>query len=254
MAGVLDKTLFVLERLSSDVCGVAPSTLAQEGGMSVRATENVLQQLMHLGYVRPAADGKYEFTMKVVSLALGYVKASGIVDPCISILNRLAYDCGELIRLGVARKSTLAWVTQSQGCKESLSYDPGLGEVRDLARTASGQAWLSRLGEEEALSLAAARHLQGGPTDPAELLKTLRTARKAGFAFTVDTCTAGISSVAVPIIRSDRRTVGVLGLSGPSVRLSPERLRAYAPDLLKAAAELAVASVSSPTFKNAEGR
>lgn len=85
-------------------------------------------------------------------------------------------------------------------------------------------------------------------------MKQVRLARKQGYAITVETYARGLSAMSAPIRPAGQGAVGVLAISGPSVRLSEERLRALAPDLLAAAADIANASASSALFNRAYAR
>ena len=69
------------------------------------------------------------------------------------ILDRLAAESGELVRLSVIDGESLVWVGVAQGATGGLRYDPGReqGVVVHLASSAGGTAWLSTMSDEEAL-------------------------------------------------------------------------------------------------------
>ena len=92
------------------------------------------------------------------------------------------------------------------------------------------------------------------PTSPTALLKAIRTARKQGYALTMDTYAPGLSAVSVPIRPPGKGAVGVLAISGPSVRLTEAKMRALVPDLLAAAADIANAASASSLFDRAYDR
>ena len=58
----------------------------------------------------------------------------------------------------------------------------------------------------------------------------------------------GLSSMAVPVRREGLTPVGILSIAGPSVRLTDARMKDLLPDLVAAAREIALASVTSPLF------
>ena len=65
----------------------------------------------------------------------------------------------------------------------------------------------------------------------------------------VESSAPGLSAISTPVrTREGTRTIGVLSIAGPSMRLPEERLRRLAPDLLAAAAELSAASLGSAYF------
>jgi len=259
MSGVMQRTLSILERLATDVQGVGLATLAAELDVPRSAAHRLLIELAGQGYVRQSRErGDYMLTTKIVSLGLKYLKGSGVVDLCQPILDRLAESSGELVRLGVVDVDHITWVALSQGARAGLRYDPDMGLDARLSCTSSGHAWLATLSDEDALALVAqegygapCRYGPHAPTTPSALLKALRLARQQGFAITESTYVPGLSAIGAPIVPRGKGTVGVVTLSGPSVRLTDEKMRALAPDLVAAAADIAHASGASPLFDRA---
>jgi DNA-binding IclR family transcriptional regulator len=259
MSGVMGRTLAILERLSAEVQGVSLATLADELNIPRSAMHRLLLELVEHGYVRQSRDrGDYMLTTRLVSIGLNYLKASGIVDLCQPILDRLAEASGELVRLGVVDVNHLTWVALSQGARAGLRYDPDQGLDAKLSCTASGQAWLSTLSDDDALTLVSKQGLgkpadygPNAPASPTALLKVLGLARQQGFAIAVDTYAPGVSAIAAPITVQGKGAVGVLTISGPSVRVTDDKMRKLLPELLAAAADIASASSASPLFDRA---
>jgi DNA-binding IclR family transcriptional regulator len=259
MSGVMERTLAILERLAKDVGGVSLATLADELDIPRSAMHRLLTELAGLGYVRQSRGrGEYMLTTKLVSLGLNYLKGSRVVDLCQPILDRLAEASGELVRLGVVDVDHVTWVALSQGARSGLRYDPDQGTDAKLSCTSSGHAWLSTLSEDDALTLVSRQGFgkpdeygPNAPTSPTALLKALRLARKQGFAIAMETYARGLSAMSTPIVAPGRGTVGVLAMSGPMVRLTEDKLRSLAPDLMAAAADIANMSGASPLFDRA---
>jgi DNA-binding IclR family transcriptional regulator len=255
----MERTLALLERLAKDVRGVPLATLADELDIPRSAVHRLLLELSENGYVRQSRErGDYMLTTKLVSLGLNYLKASGVVDLCQPTLDRLAESSGELVRLGVVDVDPLTWVALSQGARAGLRYDPDQGIDAKLSCTASGQAWLSTLTDDEALMLVSRQGFgkpsdygPNAPTTPTALLKLVRQTRKQGYAIAIDTYTQGISAICAPIVPPGKGCVGVLAISGPTVRLTEEKMATLVADLLAAAADIASASAASPLFDRA---
>lgn len=258
----MGRTLAILERLADEIEGLPLAALADELQIPRSAAHRLLAELNELGYVRQSRDrGDYRLTTKLVSLGLRHLKLSGVPDLCQPIIERLAGSSGELVRLGVVDVDHLTWVATSQGATKGLRYDPDAGIDARLSCTSTGLAWLSTMSDDEALQMVARegwpRPGEFGPNAPtgsAAFLKMLRAARRQGFALTSETYRAGIASVAAPVTVTSKGTVGVVVISGPSVRLTEERLKALVPDLQQAVTEVAQASLASPWFERATAR
>ncbi|VTU27314.1 IclR family transcriptional regulator [Variovorax sp. RA8] len=261
MSGVMERTLAILERLATDVGGVSIAVLADELGMPRSAAHRLLGELADHGYVRQSRKrGDYVLTTKLVSLGLNYLKHSGVVDLCQPVLDRLAESSGELVRLGVVDVDHLTWVALSQGARSGLRYDPDMGIDAQLSCTASGFAWLSTLEEDDAIALVARQGIgrpeRFGPNAPTSMnavMKAVRQAGRQGFAIASESYARGLSAISAPIVRTgaDAGAVGVIAISGPSARLTDQKMRGLVPDLLAAAADIAAASKASPLFDRA---
>lgn len=262
MSGVMERTLAILERLAAEVHGVSLATLADELDMPRSAAHRLLTDLAQHGYVRQSRErGDYVLTTKLVSLGLNYLKHSGVVDLSQPILDRLAEASGELCRLGVVDVDHITWVALSQGARAGLRYDPDMGIDVKLSCTSSGHAWLATLDEDDAIALLSKQGLGRsdgyGPNAPGSMqavLKAIRLARKQGYAITAETYARGLSAIATTITPAGRGAVGVLAISGPSVRLTEAKMLSLAPDLKAAAADIASASAASPLFDRAYAR
>jgi DNA-binding IclR family transcriptional regulator len=256
MSGVMERTLALLERLAADVGGVPLATLADELDMPRSAAHRLLTDLAAHGYVRQTRErGDYVLTTKLVSLGLNYLKASGVVDITQPILDRLAEASGELVRLGIVDVDHITWVALSQGARKGLRYDPDQGMEAQLSCTSSGHVWLSTLPEADALALLKAQGIckpsefgPNAPTSATAVMQAVRLARKQGFAITQETYAHGLNALSTVIMPPGKGAVGVLAMSGPSVRLTEAKMRDWASELMAAAADIARASGASPLF------
>jgi IclR family transcriptional regulator, acetate operon repressor len=256
MSGVLERTLGILELLSQHGDGMELATIADRLDIPRSAVHRLLADLVRLGYVRQTrGHGDYLLTTKLVSMGLSYLSNSGIVDIAQPLLNRLAEASGELARLSVVDGDRLTWVARAQGARQGLRYDPDMGSDARLSCSSSGWAWLSTLDDDQALALVVKQGLglpeEFGPGAPPTLkavMDAVHTTRERGYSITTDTYSLGLSAVSAPIRFAGQPAMGVLTIAGPTVRFTPERMEALAPELLSIAAQIAAASGASPFF------
>ncbi|RXG99361.1 IclR family transcriptional regulator [Bradyrhizobium zhanjiangense] len=254
-SGLLERTLGVLELLATNAHGMQLFEIADSLHIPRSATHRVLTSLIEHGYVRQEREqGAYQLTAKIASLAFTFLAGSGITDFAQPLLDRLARESGELVRLAMIDGRELVWVAKAQGSPAGLRYDPDMGQVGRLSCSASGHAWLSCLSDEEARGLV---EKQGyglrkdyGPRAPESwpaLLKFLRQARKRGVSICVQTYTPWMSATAAPIRHPKTKEVtGAVVIAGPHIRLTEERMLELAPALLQTAQELSMATLASP--------
>ena len=257
MAGSqIERVFSLLESLAGDPQGVPMQTLAEQLEIPKSATHRLLAELIRLGYVRQNPENlRYHLSTRLVALGFRYLAGSGadIVQP---VLDRLARETGELVRLGVTQGERQVWIAKSQGARSGLRYDPDMGRDAPLFYTASGHAWLACMSDAEALSLverqAAQLPADVGPNAPRsniELLERLRMAREQGYAWVEESSAVGTSAIAAVVRHPlNGRVIGVLSIAGPSARMPGARLHELAPTLLKYAQELSAASQASELF------
>ncbi|WP_347557285.1 IclR family transcriptional regulator [Robbsia sp. KACC 23696] len=257
MAGNLERAMSIIELLARQGDSMQLAAIADTLDIPRSATHRVLSELRDEGYVRQDPRGEYLLSLKMVSLGLIWLSTAGVIDISRPILDKLAEVSGELARLGIVEGSQITFVGKSQGAKSGLRYDPDMGSQPPLHCTASGQAWLSTLSDEDALALVSrqggiGKGVSGTPKAPKtiqQFLSDLTRARKAGYGYASDTYEAGMTAIAAPIKHPvSHITVGIVSLAGPTSRLPDARVKELVPALLEAASNMSAAAVSSPYF------
>lgn len=257
MSGTLDRVFSVLELLSSAPHGLPLGAIADRLDAPPSGIHRLLTDLVRRGYVRQeASHGVYTLTTKLAALGLVYLAASGIVDIAQPVLDRLARESGELVRLSVVDGDRLTWVAKAQGAKAGLRYDPDTGMDAHLSCTATGHAWLSCMSDEDALLLVVkqgfGRPPTFGPNAPVTaqaLIEFVSAARARGFSMVDETFEIGTAAMAAPVRHPQTNVpIGVISIAGPRARLTQQKMASLAEPLLLAASELAQASLASPSF------
>ena len=257
MSGQLERSLNVLEYLVAHPAGSSLSALATALNMPLSATHRLLTELIRLGYVRQdQSHAEYMLTIKLVAMGLSFLSASGITDVAQPLLDRLAADSGELVRLAVVDGDALTFVAKAQGARHGLRYDPDMGLSVQLSCSAAGHAWLSTMGDDEVLQRVARQGFgqpeQFGPKAPTTVkgvLGFLKQARSRGFSLILEVFAPGMAAMAAPVRNAQGQVIGVVTVAGPAIRLSEERMLALGPALVQAATQVGQASSGSALFK-----
>ena len=257
MSAILERSFKVMEHLATHPEGRPLSAVAADLAMPLSATHRLLTELIRCGYVRQdQSHGDYMLTIKMVSLGLSFLSNSGIVDVAQPLLDALAAQSGELVRLAVVDGDALTFVAKAQGARTGLRYDPDMGLSVNLSCSSAGHAWLSTMTDEQALELVARQGFGNpkdfgprAPTTVKALLAYLRAARKRGFSMINEVFAPAMTAMAAPVRPHNGAVIGVITIAGPLVRLSEERMLALGPVLLATADDLARASGASALFK-----
>lgn len=256
MSTLLDRSFKTLEQLALRPEGMTVSMIAATLDMPLSATHRLLTELCRAGYARQVREqGEYVLTMKLVSLGLSFLSASGVVDVAQPLLEHLAEECGELVRLAVVDGDELTFVAKAQGARRGLRYDPDMGLSVRLSCSAAGHAWLSTMSDEEALRLVTQQGFgqpqdygPNAPTTVKALLAYIQTARKRGFSMISEVFSPSMTAMAAPVL-APSGAIGVVTIAGPLVRLTEARMEELAEALLATADEIRAASGGSAMFK-----
>jgi len=257
MSAILERSFKLMEHLAAHPEGRPLSALATDLEMPLSATHRLLTELIRCGYVRQdQSHGDYMLTIKLVSLGLSFLSNSGIVDVAQPLLDQLAAESGELVRLAVVDGDALTFVAKAQGATRGLRYDPDMGLSVNLSCSSAGHAWLSTMTDEQALELVARQGFgkpedygPKAPTTVKALLAFLRAARKRGFSMINEVFAPAMTAMAAPVRSGNGAVIGVITIAGPLVRLTEARMLELGPVLLATADEVAHASGASALFK-----
>lgn len=257
MSGQLERSLNLMEHLVAHPGGSTLSALATALNMPLSATHRLLGELIRLGYVRQdQSHGEYMLTIKLVAMGLSFLSASGITDVAQPLLDQLALETGELVRLAVVDGDALTFVAKAQGARHGLRYDPDMGLSVQLSCSAAGHAWLATMDDEEALQRVARQGFgkpehfgPKAPTTVKAVLAYLKQTRSRGFAVIVEVFAPAMASMAAAVRNAQGQVIGVVTVAGPAIRLTEERMLALGPALLQAATQVGQASSGSALFK-----
>lgn len=242
--------------MAADPAPARLSDLAARLDLPKSATHRLLQELGVLGWVEQGDDGLYRLTVRFALLGHSVLRASRLPDLVAPILDRLAAQTQELVRLTLATEHGLAWFASAQGAPPGLLYQPEMAGPLLLHATANGKAYLATLDDPTALRLAGASGLgrlrptaRTLDTDTA-LLADLALIRTRGYALADEEAEPGVAAVSVAVSPAHGPAVGTLSAAGPSLRFGADRIPVLAEQLRAAARSVAAAwPLQHPTRK-----
>jgi IclR family acetate operon transcriptional repressor len=244
----------VLEASADQPDGVALSALAAKLGSGKGTLSKIVATLVREGFVRQdPLTGRFHLGWRLLALAFGHAERVGLPALCQPILQAIADETDELVQLAVGEGDQVFFVAKAEGPGQRMRMVPLVGVAPPVHATASGKAWLAHLPESEALAVirrhGLSRVTARTVTSRVKLLAELRAARAEGFAIVDEELVEGGRAVAAPILVAGR-PVGAVVVSGPTFRLSLERLRRLAPRVKRAAAELAAVWPAHATVRD----
>lgn len=208
------------------------------------AAHRLLAQLVSDGWIEQnQATGFYRLTLRLAILGQRFLLSTRIPDICQPVLDRIAKESRELVRMAVVDGDGLTWLSYAQGAQVGLMYIPNAIATVPLHATANGKAWLATFSNEEAVK----KVLKTGFGKTGEfganavrtveaLIKELNATRKRGWGLAIEEGEPGVAAVATVITPKGSAPVGTVSIAGPLLRMSDDRLPEMV-ELIKGAAD-----------------
>ncbi len=239
----VERSLDILLLLAGSRDGLRLAEVAAKIGADRANALRILNTMEEGDFVfRDPVSDRYKLTFLVTSLGFRHLEAAGVGEWAQPILDRLAEESQELVRLAVGETDRLRWIARAQGAERGLVIDPVQGKQVQLHASASGKAWLAQLPEDDAIRLVL-RHgfEQYTPKTitTVEMLRAeLRLVREMGYGTADEEADPGVVAVAVAIVRNGR-PLGTISVAAPTSRATVDTLVQHVPHVKRAAALLA---------------
>ena len=237
----VDRTLDVLEALASRRGATGISELAVLVGLHVSTVHRLLATLVDRGYVRQDPEtSRYHLGSRVFTLASAadlHLDLRLVARP---FLERMMRGSGETANLVTVSGHEVIYLDQvaSMHLVKMFTY-PGLHAP--LYCTGTGKVLLAFKGDEFAEPVLAgpmrrytARTLVTRPAVEREL----SLIRQNGYSIDNEEMEEGVRCLAVPVFDRKKRCVGAMSVSGPTSRMTTERVERLAPSMRQIADEL----------------
>lgn len=172
-------------------------------------------------------DATYRLSLRFLDMAESVKAQFGNYDVITSEIDALAAETGEVVQFGAEEHGWLVYLYKSKG-DAGVETASSIGKREHLHSTSLGKAILSTYSEEETAQIVARRDLPRKTpntiTTKAELFEELDQIRDRGYAFDDEENISGLRCVSVPVFRDDENVLGAVSVSGPSRRMTQDRV------------------------------
>jgi IclR family transcriptional regulator, acetate operon repressor len=236
----VDRAVDVLELLARE--GTSSVTdVAAAVGVHKSTASRLLSALEARGLVEQVVDrGKYRLGFGIVRLAGAAAVRLDLVEQSRPVTRRLAAEVGETVNVARLEAGAAVNLDQVRGPAAVTTHN-WVGQRTPLHATSSGKVLLAHLdadARERILAQPLERFTAATITDPDVLRRQLVDARAAGWASTAEELETGLNAVAAPVRGRDGAVVAAVSVSGPSYRLTADRIPGVAAAVVAAAVEI----------------
>lgn len=224
----LARGLSVLSSFSEERPALSLTDISQRLKLNKTTTFRLLSTLETLGYLQRDHQTKlYRPALEV--LRLGFVVLNGmeVKDVAAPFLRQLVDEIEETVNLAVLDNHEVVYIDRV-GSKHMLDVFRPIGSRLPAYCTSTGKSLLAFLPPEKLEAILAAtswvRHTDTTITSSEALKENLALIRQRGFADSNGEMIPELRAVAAPIHRNDGQVVATVNISGPSHRVSYEKL------------------------------
>ena len=235
----VDRALTILEVLAR-VGEAGVTDIAAELGVHKSTAFRLVATLEQHRLVEQSGDrGKYRLGVGVLRLAGATTARLDLVQEARPVCRQLASDTGETVNIAVLSESSALYLDQVAG-SSALQPHNWVGQHIPLHATSNGKVLLSGLDRPrlDAILGRLPTYTSHTITKKAALRGELDRVREHGYAVAVDELEVGLTAVAAPIRNAHGDVVASMSVSGPTFRLSADRVDGVARQLVEAAEEV----------------
>ncbi|HHI69566.1 MAG TPA: IclR family transcriptional regulator [Rhodobacteraceae bacterium] len=237
----LDRALEVLDCIAA-ANGLTLSEIAERLGQSPATVYRILTTFAARNMLEMDATSQ-EWFIGPASFRAGsaFLRRTGVVERARPVMRDLMEETGETANLGIENNTQVLFLSQVETPENIRAFFPP-GAQSPMHASGIGKALLAHSDPRRI-----AKYISSAPltafTDntihsKAELLAELEKIKKDGYAFDNEEKNIGMRCIAAPIFNSFGEVVAGISISGPSARLSLERIPSVGAVVAKRAAEL----------------
>lgn len=246
---LLERCFQLIEFLAEEPRAYRLGVISERLGLQKGAAHRLLAALCDMGWVEQEPEtGFYRLTLRLAIMGQRVLLATRIPDLTRPILQKLAEESQELVRMAIVEGERLSWVTFVQGRRTGLIYQPEMIGRVPLTVTSHGKAWLSTLPPEEAMRIVREEGFpplgRYGPRAIQSIdafAAAVDEARARGWGMSYEEGERGIAAIAAPIRPFGPNTpaVATCSVAGPLMRFGAEDIVRNASLVMQAANEIA---------------
>lgn len=237
----LDRSLRMLEILAA-ADGLSLTDVALSAGVASSTAHRILTTLEAHKFVTQDEERDLWF-IGVNAFAIGnaFLRNRRLVDIGRRTMRRLMQETGESVNLAIEDDGAVVYISQVESHSPIRSFHRP-GSRGAIHASGVGKAFLAAMSDEAVGRLLHKSGLQKFTdqtiTEPKRLFRELAEVRSHGWAVDDEERNIGMRCVAAVIYDEHAEVIAALSLSGPTSRITRERLGELGPTVKRAAAEI----------------
>jgi IclR family KDG regulon transcriptional repressor len=228
MVKSLDRALQIFEVLGSRRGGYGVTEISKEIGLNKTSVYRMLSTFVRHGYVEQDPETeRYKLGYKILELSSALLEFIDLRTEAKPFLKELENLTNEVIHLVVYDRGEVVYIEKLEG-NETLRMHSKVGTRAPMHCTGVGKVIMAYLPTSEVSKIMDRQELEKHTVhtivDKEALHNQLTEIRTKGFAYDLEENEIGISCIAAPIFDHTGKVVAAVSISGPTMRMTVERL------------------------------
>lgn len=238
----IERALAILELLSGREDGLGITELAEGTGLSKSTVHRLLHTLMVTGYIRQRkSNANYLLTMKLYHLGARTVERLDVLKAARPTLEHLRDETREVVHLVLREGNEIVYVDKVES-DYTIRMHSSIGRKSPMYCTAVGKAMLAEMPDAEIEALWKTMDIQTYTehtiTEFPAFMEEIRRIRSLGYAMDEEENEKGVRCIGAAVLDYRGIPVAAFSVSGPTVRMTDEKIKAYRGEVLQAREEI----------------
>ncbi len=242
MVKSVGRALDIIDLVSAKKGGLGVTEIANQIDINKSSVYRILSTLAQYGYIEQDADtGKYKLGYKFLEVSSKLLDSIDLRMEAKPFLQELERETNEVIHLVVYDQGEVVYIEKLEGT-ETLRTHSRVGKRAPMHCTSVGKAILAHLPSTTVMDIIDRKglpmHTENTITEKESFLKELNGIKQKGYALDLEENEYGITCIAAPIFDHLGRVVASVSISGPTMRMTEERLESLKEKMLHASKEI----------------
>jgi DNA-binding IclR family transcriptional regulator len=232
----LDRAFAVLDLLGESDTALGLAQVASSLQLHKSTAHRFLMVLEHHRMVERTTNGKFRLGLRLFDLGNRAIEQYDLRDRAQPHLRRLVAETEETAHLCILEQARVIYIDKIEPAR-SVRMITRIGASNPVHCTSVGKAMLAFLPEEKASDIVKRtrfeRFTHRTISTPEALRAEMEKTRRRGYAVDDEEFEEGLRCIAVPLLDGQRLPVAAVSISGPSFRVTAQKLPAIANQLLQ---------------------
>lgn len=212
-------------------------------GLHKSTVHRLLMSLIYMGYAKQnEATQKYMLSYKIVNMASKVLDRTDVLQVAQPYMERLSDLSGEAVHLVQREDNNILYIYKIEAKVGTIRMVSHVGMVHPMYCSGVGKAIMATLPEDEVQKIwnesIIEKKTDKTITDYAMMQEVLEEVRKNGYALDEEENEKGVRCIAACLYGHQKEVKYAFSISGPTSRMTKERVKELSVDVLKVQEEL----------------